>query len=302
MTTAPRLMSNDFSTLYPITGGLLPGDDKAPPITGTLELTQVLQTTLDLDELLTILMQELKTHVTFDGLRYSNSALCIDLSKGEIARHSVTYKLTIQDHVLGEIGFTRSRKFRSAEMHLLENLLAALIYPLRNSLEYQRVLHQALIDPLTGANNRAAMDMVLQREVELARRNKQPLSVLLLDIDFFKLVNDTYGHSAGDLCLQAVAGCVQDSIRGSDLLFRCGGEEFLVLLSQTRQDGATLLAERVRQNVAELTLKATGGERISVSLGVSEMLGEDTVQSLFERTDKALYKAKRTGRNKVEVL
>ena len=302
MTTATRLMSNDFCTLYPVSGGLPQSDGKTSPSAGTLELTQVLQTTLDPDELISLLMRELQAHVPFDGLRYSNPARGIDLIKGEMTRHSATYKLTIQAHNLGEVGFFRSSRFGSGEIHRLENLLVALIYPLRNSLEYQRALHQALTDPLTGANNRGAMDMVLRREVELARRNNQPLSVILLDIDFFKQVNDTYGHSAGDLCLKSVAGCVRDSIRSSDLLFRCGGEEFLILLSQTELEGATLLAERIRHRVAELNLAVIGGAHLSVSLGATEMHNDDTAESLFERSDKALYKAKRTGRNKVEVL
>lgn len=295
-------MTNDFSNLYPISGNFLANHGKVPPPSGMLELTQVLQSTLDINDLIGLLKQELQAQVAFDGLRYQHPEQNVDLTRGKQRPHSALYKLTIEGHSLGEVTFYRAKSFQNSELQTLENLLAALIYPLRNTLEYQRVLHMALIDPLTGANNRASMDMALRREVELSRRNHSSLAVILLDIDYFKKVNDTYGHSVGDLCLQAVAGCVQDSIRGSDLLFRCGGEEFLVLLSQTDLVGAGQLAERIRSHVAELSLNALGGNKLTVSMGVSEIKPEDSVQSLYERCDTALYKAKNNGRNRVEII
>jgi diguanylate cyclase (GGDEF)-like protein len=295
-------MTNDFSNLYPISHGLLNSQGKAPPPAGTLELIQVLQSTLDLDELMELLKRELSAQVKLDGLRYHHPDRNIDLQRGERQAHSASYLLTIEGHSLGEITFYRAKGFHNREIRALENLLAALIYPLRNTLEYQRVLHLALFDPLTGANNRATMDMALRREVELARRKQSSLALIMLDIDYFKKVNDTYGHSAGDLCLQAVAGCVQDSIRGSDLLFRCGGEEFLILLSQTEIEGASQLAERIRQHVADLSLNAIGDHKLTVSLGVTQITPEDSVQSLYERCDSALYAAKNGGRNRVETV
>jgi diguanylate cyclase (GGDEF)-like protein len=296
-------MTHDFSNRYPASENPLSSQGKAPPPPGALELLQVLQGTLNLEELLGLLKRELHTQVPLDGLRYQLADQNIDLQQGHCRDHSANYHLTIEEgHSLGEITFFRARSFQNSELQVLENLLAALLYPLRNSLEYQRVLRLALIDPLTGANNRASMDMALKREVELSRRKQTPLTVILLDIDYFKKVNDSYGHSAGDLCLQAVAGCVQDSIRGSDLLFRCGGEEFLVLLSQTDMTGASQLAERIRSHVADLALNAIGNHRLTVSAGVSALTGDDSVKSLYDRCDRALYQAKRQGRNRVEVL
>ena len=248
MTTTPRLMTTDFSNLYPLSGSLLSNQGKAPPPPGTLELTQVLQSTLKVDELMALLKRELGAQIPMDGLSYTHPDQGIGLQIDNCKAQGPSYQLTIEGHSLGEVRFHRARPYLNSELQMLENMLAALIYPLRNTLEYQRVLHMALVDPLTGVNNRASMDMALNREVELSRRKETPFATILLDIDFFKKINDSFGHSTGDLCLQAVAGCVQDSIRSSDLLFRCGGEEFLVLLSQTDEQGAVLLAERIRSH------------------------------------------------------
>jgi diguanylate cyclase (GGDEF)-like protein len=301
MTTAFRLMSNHHSnpTFHAPPDPLEHGT--APPFR-TLELAGVLQTTLDLSELMDLFLHEMQVHIELDGIAYRNQERGLEIKKGDTFRHSLSYDLTVKGQRLGEISFHRQSAFQSDEIRTLEDLLAALLYPLRNTLEYQRALQSALIDSLTGVNNRAAMDVVLRRELELARRRKSSLTVILIDVDYFKQVNDTYGHPVGDLCLQALAHCVEDSIRGSDMLFRAGGEEFLVLLSQTGRKGAEQLAERVRRRVQELRLIAIPGRALSVSLGVAELTPTDTVDSLYARADQALYEAKQAGRNRVHVL
>lgn len=299
MTTVYPLMANDPTDTTTLNAGMLQAGQGVQPPFEALELNSVLQTTLDLGELINLFMRELQAHVEFDGLRYQHASQGLDLEKGGRARHSLSYKLSVSEQNLGELTFYRSRMFRNPEIATLENMLAALFYPLRNTLEYRRVLMMSLTDPLTGANNRAAMDMVLKREVQLSQRTKTPLAIILLDIDHFKTVNDTYGHPAGDVCLQAVAACIQETIRGSDLFFRCGGEEFLVLLSLTEPPGATHLAERIRESIARLSLPAVGDHHLTASLGVANLLGQDTVQSLYARADSGLYAAKKAGRNQV---
>jgi diguanylate cyclase (GGDEF)-like protein len=267
----------------------------------TLELVGVLQTTLDLTELLDLFLREVQADLELDGLRFGHPARGIEVLRGTASRHSAAYKLTVNGQHLGEMEFFRAFPFGGGDLRSLEDLMVALLYPLRNSLAYREALLSALVDPLTGVNNRAAMDMVLKREVELARRQGTPLSVILLDIDFFKRINDAYGHPTGDLCLQAVARCVQDSVRGSDLVFRCGGEEFLALLSHTELEGAGRLAERIRRNVAALPVPSLRERGLSVSLGVAALGPDDSVASLYQRADAAMYRAKETGRNRVAV-
>ena len=170
---------------------------------------------------------------------------------------------------------------------------------LRNALLYHRALQTARIDPLTGVRNRATMDSAIHREIELARRHDTPLSVILLDIDHFNQINDQYGHLSGDQALKSIAQCADRTIRESDMIFRYGGEEFLVLLSGTDSDGAGQLAERIRENVERLNPHIHKSMNLTVSLGVAGMRNGDDSGALFKRADTALYKAKQQGRNRV---
>jgi diguanylate cyclase (GGDEF)-like protein len=148
--------------------------------------------------------------------------------------------------------------------------------------------------------NRAALEDHLRREVTLARRHHQPLSLLVIDIDWFKQVNDRYGHAIGDAVLRAVAHVTQEGLRGDDLLFRFGGEEFVVLLRATPADGAAIVAERIRATIEAASCTCDGKDiKVTVSVGVAT-LREETGDSLFDRADHALYQAKQQGRNRVQ--
>ncbi len=265
----------------------------------TLELSGKLQTTLDVQELISLFADELSHDIQQRGMHYHNSAKEIETFIGKRSAHKCTYKLVIEDNSLGELTLFSKTPFNTEELAVIENLLCALVYPLRNATLYHSALQSALVDPLTGARNRAGMDAALKREIELSHRHNAPMCIMLLDIDHFKLVNDNFGHAGGDFVLQAVAQCVSETIRGSDMFFRFGGEEFLIMLSCTEMEGATLLAERIRKKVEALSFAPHRTLQITASLGVSAVNENDNLSSLFERTDKALYKAKNSGRNQV---
>jgi len=265
----------------------------------TLELSGKLQTTLDVHELISLFAEELSHDIQHRGMRYYNSAKEIETNLGKRSAHKCTYQLVIEDNSLGELTLFSKTPFDTEELTIIENLLCALVYPLRNATLYHSALQSALVDPLTGAKNRAGMDAALKREIELSHRHNSPMCIMLLDIDHFKSVNDNFGHAGGDFVLQAVAQCVSETIRGSDMLFRFGGEEFLIMLSCTEMEGATGLAERIRQKVEALSFKPHRTLQITASLGVSAVKKDDNLTTLFERTDQALYKAKETGRNRV---
>jgi diguanylate cyclase len=141
----------------------------------------------------------------------------------------------------------------------------------------------------------------MQRETQLARRNGTALSLLAMDLDNFKRVNDSHGHSTGDAVLQATAERLRTATRGTDLLFRYGGEEFVAVLAHTGKEHAIQVAERIRCAIAEDPV-AHGGERLTVtiSIGVAVQAGAIDPTGLFDRADQALYRAKRLGRNRVE--
>ena len=153
-------------------------------------------------------------------------------------------------------------------------------------------------DPLTGVHNRMALSSSLQREIDLAHRQALPLSMLVIDIDHFKVFNDEHGHAFGDDVLVAVSQTIANTVRRSDLLFRYGGEEFIVLASHTAEAGAMLLAERIRENVAAMQTVRGRSIRITVSVGAACLHDREDPDGFFGRADKALYNAKNNGRNR----
>ncbi|MEJ2576705.1 MAG: GGDEF domain-containing protein [Gammaproteobacteria bacterium] len=262
-------------------------------------MTGLLQTTLEVDKQFALFAREVRRMVAFEGMAYRHDAEAIELRDGHRATHSATYDLVLGDASLGTVAAYRDVPFTDADVRTLENLLCALVYPLRNALAYRRAVQRALRDPLTGVANRAAFEQALARELELARRQHIPLSLLIVDIDHFKACNDCHGHSFGDDVLRAVANTVTTTVRRSDLVFRYGGEEFVVLASHTAAPGARLLAERIRENVARL--RTIGGRELSlsVSVGVTAFQEDDDARHLFDRADAALYRAKAEGRDRV---
>ncbi|NIP71555.1 MAG: GGDEF domain-containing protein [Gammaproteobacteria bacterium] len=267
-----------------------------------LELAHVLQTTLEVDNLFALFAKELAKDVPHDGLAYRNAEHGIDLQLGTRARHTCEYRLSIGNHSLGEVELSRGRKFMEAETAALEYALSSLLYPLRNALMYHNAVATALTDPLTGVSNRVSLDSTLRREVELARRHGNALALVVLDIDRFKAINDEFGHLIGDCVLKEIAQCAGGCARSSDMLFRYGGEEFVLVLSNTDLTGARMLAERIRYTVEKLCCRyGKASVDVTVSLGVTCLKAEDAEQSLFDRADRALLQAKREGRNRVVV-
>lgn len=162
----------------------------------------------------------------------------------------------------------------------------------------------ATTDELTGTANRR--EFLAQAEILYLRasRYKNPFSMIFYDLDHFKTVNDQFGHPAGDKALQKVTLAVQAMIRDTDILARYGGEEFCILLPETRQGNAAILAERIRRSVEELTIELATGEtlKLTISLGVAEYTETDTISALIERADRAVYQAKKAGRNCAVVI
>ncbi len=154
-------------------------------------------------------------------------------------------------------------------------------------------------DTLTGLWNRAHFDHIIEKELDRSLRHKQPLSLILFDVDHFKRVNDQFGHQAGDQVLRDIALLGNATIRSSDALFRWGGEEFAVLAPSTGHRGAARLAESVRGSIAGHQFSAVGW--LTVSLGVAEHLSSENADNWFRRADDMLYAAKRSGRNVVQV-
>ncbi|HUI44488.1 MAG TPA: diguanylate cyclase [Nitrospirota bacterium] len=157
---------------------------------------------------------------------------------------------------------------------------------------------QATTDPLTGILNRLKFNNTLNSEIQRSKRYAIPLSLIMFDIDHFKNINDSYGHHVGDRVLYEIVGLVKENIRVHDFFARWGGEEFMLLATNTEQDNARLLAENLRFMIGRHHIQGVG--RVTCSFGVAQLIN-DTEDQLTQRVDRALYQAKANGRDRVEM-
>jgi len=160
---------------------------------------------------------------------------------------------------------------------------------------------ESQLDPLSGTLNRRGIECKLDIELKRIERGGQPLSIALIDIDYFKTINDTEGHAAGDTALREVAAAISAKLRAYDVFGRFGGDEFLLVLPQTSCAGATIVAERIGDAVRSFS-SVRNGPALTISIGVSEAIPGDYSTSLLARDDKALYQAKNAGRNCTRVI
>lgn len=190
------------------------------------------------------------------------------------------------------------------------NLLRTIAYRLRFGNSVMHRIHSllrefeydAMIDPLTGFYNRRWLSKMLNRLMQRCKSGKQPLAVIMMDLDHFKIFNDTYGHPAGDRALNSIAKALVEHLRPEDTITRYGGEEFLAVLPGSDLEDARQVAERLRLAVAETALSAVNGRHLkplTLSLGIAQMQPQHTPDQLIEAADRALYRAKHGGRDQV---
>lgn len=265
-----------------------------------LRLLQVLQTSLDTDELLNNFFKHVQPIIDIAGITFSSKQG--DLFFGRKTIHSRDYNLIINDEILGKIEFSRRSRWLNRDLITIENILSYLVYPLRNALTHQRMVKLARIDGLTLIGNRAAFDEHIERAIQTAQRHSQPLTLVMLDIDHFKSINDSYGHLQGDKVLQEIANTINCACRSTDSVYRYGGEEFAILLGNTSRSGAEVFAKRLNQLIAR-TNHTYQNQRfqLTASMGLTELRATDSSESFINRADAALYRAKNAGRNRIEV-
>jgi diguanylate cyclase (GGDEF)-like protein len=235
-----------------------------------------------------LIHQGLLTLGEYDGITRTLSA--------RITRHEGGLRL------LAEYDIAELERLYATVLELNQDYAQAQLELAQINLKLQQreaqILELSLTDPLTGIGNRRRLDQALEAEINRTERSGQKLCALMADIDFFKKINDNYGHETGDVVLRAFAGLLRKQTRPTDILARYGGEEFVILMANCDLASAVALAERIRSTVA-----ATGIEPLSApitaSFGVAELQKGETGDSLINRADEALYKAKQSGRNRV---
>ena len=266
-----------------------------------LELSASLGVNLEVLPVVEGFVGQVQAELPVSGFHYHSDPLGLTASQGERADYQATYRLSDNGVDLGEMTLFQKSRFSSVNLAELEDMLCALISPLRNAHKYELALKSAYRDPLTGLGNRNGLEALLPREVELARRHNQSMAVMVMDLDGLKAVNDSYGHDVGDQVIRAAGEVIRNAMRTTDMVYRYGGDEFVGALMHTDAKGAEDVCERIRQGVANIGMTQAINAEVHVSIGLT-MLGEnDDFDSVFKRADETMYQAKKNGRNQTVV-
>ncbi|HEK25522.1 MAG TPA: GGDEF domain-containing protein, partial [Hydrogenobaculum sp.] len=211
------------------------------------------------------------------------------------------YKDEHQDKSIDVFGLTASFiKFS----HFASEVVSLAYYEKMIAEKVYEVYEKYTIDPLSRLYNRAKFNDIKTNEFSRVKRYEIPFSLCLFDIDDFKKINDTYGHSVGDKAIKELGEVVLKNIRRADVAFRWGGEEFLILFTHTHINGAKTACEKLLNNIRNIEIKEGDSVvKFTVSMGITELKDEDdSIEKAIDRADKALYNAKRNGKNRIEIL
>ena len=198
--------------------------------------------THDFYQLINMFISDARRVLPCDGIKYREDKLGLNFIDGVIGRYQCNYKLKYGEHSLGEICFSRDRQFIESELTSIEKLVAGLVQPLRSALQYQQAVRSVLRDDLTGLRNGSSYYDSITQEIDRAHRYKVSFSLLLINLDNFREINEQYGRTAGNTLLVEVARRLEREARRSDIIFRKGGDEFLVFLPNTANAAAVKVA------------------------------------------------------------
>lgn len=259
---------------------------------------------LDMEHLIDAFIARLSRMVPIDALSFSNPQVGQSFDKrlfesAQTFQHVLDYKLVKNGCNLGRLTLSRHHQFLSTEVRCVNASVDALSGPLHNASMYWRACQSAYLDTLTGVRNRAALDVTLS---QLPPANDSPdLSALMVcDVDRFKSINDNCGHKVGDAVLRQFAGVLQSSIRQQDLVYRYGGDEFVVVLTGNSGDSANESAERIRRSVEQTALKTDDAHiNLTTTIGLTGLKAGESLDEAFLRADAALLFGKKNGKNQV---
>jgi two-component system, cell cycle response regulator len=259
------------------------------------KLNQKLQTTLNLNELINIFSEYAKKIINLSGLQFHSPFGVSQMPKSDNKHAPFSFELELEGEHLGQIVYfcknTLCKNIKD-KLHTLHNTL---LYPLRNAIMYTRVLQLATKDALTGLSNRSDFNDNLSTKLERSRRHHRKFSLMLLDLDNFKHVNDSHGHKSGDHVLIEFSKILKHSIRATDSVYRFGGDEFAILID----DGEICTNEVISLRIMSAVHSNSMMKQYNVTTSIGYTLAEshDSCDDIFTRADQGLYKAKGAGRN-----
>ena len=260
---------------------------------------------IEIDSLLQAFVDRLSSAVSQDGFEFCNGDLDVDFRFGcqrmtEEVPYKLHYRIANQSDYLGVMGIGRKTQFSSAEVRRINSAVDAFAGPLNNAILYRRACQSAFRDPLTGVRNRAALDDALSQKSSTTLRRDASLVLLVCDVDRFKLVNDSFGHVVGDEVLRQFASVLQENTRDSDIVFRYGGDEFVIALQDTQLVGGSELAQRIRKAVKRTGVCADNAYiNVTTTIGVTEVKQHESLDDAFLRADEALLSGKKSGKDQV---
>ncbi len=266
-----------------------------------LELSASLGVNLEVLPVVEGFVGHVQAELPVSGFQYHSDSLGLSASQGDRADYQATYRLSDNGVDLGEMTLFQQSRFSSVSLCELEDMLCALISPLRNAHKYELALKSAYRDPLTGLGNRNGLEAMLPREVELARRHDQSMAVMVMDLDGLKTVNDNYGHDVGDRVIRAAGEVIRNAMRNTDMVYRYGGDEFVGALVHTDIKGAEDVCERIRRGIENIGVSHDINAQVHVSIGLTMLQNQDDFDAVFKRADAAMYDAKKNGRNQTIV-
>jgi len=260
---------------------------------------------IEIDHLLQAFAKQLGSTVNHTSFEFRNADLDVEfcarcnLVVGDV-RHKLRFRITDRSSSLGVMEIGRQSQFRSAEIRKIGAAIEALSGPLHNACLYKRACQSAFRDRLTGVRNRAAFDEALSQESASSLRRHKSLVLLVCDVDRFKSVNDNCGHTIGDEVLRHFARTLQDNARESDIIFRYGGDEFVIALPHTQLAGGSELAQRIRRAVKHTTVYvANACINLTTTIGLTEVRQHESLDDAFLRADEALLSGKKSGKDRV---
>lgn len=255
-----------------------------------LMVLQKLQGRLDIDPLFEVFTRELEKQIDITRLIWEHQEISHIVRRGGASDYRQTFSLKFANTSLGMLQYSTPYKLDDDEITLIHTYHRILAGPLSNAIEYNRVRNMALLDSLTGLNNRTSFEQDLRQSIAMTERNNHGLILMIFDMDNFKQVNDTFGHLDGDKVLRRFSLLLKEAIRASDRCYRLGGDEFAVILTPATKESAQLVNERLKCLVTKDSLLSA--HNISSSVGCSAYRKGDNNVSMFERADRSMYRNK----------
>lgn len=233
-------------------------------------------------------------------LNYLNHTFHCDEPREHFNMDELIFYDITQDNIIFRIYMLPNKKPYAYQDEVVSLILQGCSFALSQQLKIEGLKDAAIIDPLTGCYNRREFENQLKKNMSGAVRHKTDMSVFMFDLDYFKKINDTYGHIAGDKILKETSRMVQESMRSGDILARYGGEEFIAILPKTNKIKAMELADRLREKISKLSIVHNGATiRVTASFGVAELNPNADMEKIIQDADNMLYHAKNSGRNTV---